>query len=466
MDLAAAAKYLRFEGVYLGSSANTIYNAGTYNTFGPITAVNNAGNPLTEIGGNTHYNSILSVNNTTYGFTTASPAASNSTFLNAAIGHTGAYGFTSGTGPILLRGNLLVATTGITWKCYSNPATGLGFNGNSTPIVYPCTDLGVAGSHTTAGEISDAVLRLPSSILSSFVGKVTTGDTANASDSSGTAAYSTTLDFFNFDNAFRSWGKSHADAFGTTNHRGRCSSGTCQIWDYSLQRNDTTLLNASTSVKSTCSSGPCPLANEVYGDGIGDNDGVCETGDVCFNKFNGDDNLNGLCDSNELCDRDEISDSIGDDDGTCESGELCKNTFAAGTACPVEVRGSEYVDGGVYAYDASYTSGLNGYQVEEVAGVDGDNDGVCEPRETCQNAGNGVCESGERCMQRFLKTAVEIAGDSIGDDDSLCEANEECMYAPNYGLYQGHGTVLGSCTSSANGGLTGIAIYGYEFNGK
>jgi hypothetical protein len=200
-------------------------------------------------------------------------------------------------------------------------------------------------------------------------------------------------------------------------------------------------------VTSTCTSSTCPLASEVYEDLIGDSDGVCESGEDCYNNFNGDDNLN----------------------GTCESGELCNNssgvnTFSTSGSCPVEVRGSEFVFSAPYAYDANYVGGLNGYEMAEVSGDSiGNDNGVCESQEICSTNGN-TCGVGDTCAQKFLKAAMEQEGTG-GDDDYLCEQGETCIYTPNIGIYQGHGT-LGSCSFVPNGGLSGVTMKGYLYNGR
>jgi hypothetical protein len=133
--------------------------------------------------------------------------------------------------------------------------------------------------------------------------------------------------------------------------------------------------------------------------------------------------------------------------GSAAAGETA---FPAATAtpCPVQGHGDQYIESMTYTYSASYTSGFNGI---EVSG--GDND--------------GVCETGETCRQRFLKSALEIFGDGIGDEDSLCESNESCQFAPNIGAYQGHGSSLVGCTFNANSGLvTGVSMFGFTSNGQ
>src|SRR5262249_51927166 len=44
--------------------------------------------------------------------------------------------------------------------------------------------------------------------------------------------------------------------------------------------------------------------------------------------------------------------------------------------------------------------------------------------------------------------------------NGLCETGEHCIYAPNFGAYQGTGT-LSTCTFQ-NGTVTGVTMYGYS----
>ena len=69
----------------------------------------------------------------------------------------------------------------------------------------------------------------------------------------------------------------------------------------------------------------------------------------------------------------------------------------------------------------------------------------------------------------FLKNAVEIVGDLVknpnGNQDGLCESGETCIFMPNFGSYQGEGSLVGPCTFTGGNGVTGVTIYGYAVNG-
>lgn len=86
----------------------------------------------------------------------------------------------------------------------------------------------------------------------------------------------------------------------------------------------------------------------------------------------------------------------------------------------------------------------------------------------CPVAVNGdvnILSTADSYQKRFLLNAQEIMLDNIGDDNGLCESGEACLYTPNFGAYQGHGT-LATCTFNSYGGLvTGVTMYGYSSNG-
>jgi hypothetical protein len=52
------------------------------------------------------------------------------------------------------------------------------------------------------------------------------------------------------------------------------------------------------------------------------------------------------------------------------------------------------------------------------------------------------------CLAKFLDNANEVMLDHVGNDNGLCELGEDCVFTPNYGRYQGHGS-LGSLSAPA-----------------
>ncbi len=69
----------------------------------------------------------------------------------------------------------------------------------------------------------------------------------------------------------------------------------------------------------------------------------------------------------------------------------------------------------------------------------------------------------------FLLNAFEIILDNIGDEDGLCESDEACVYAPNFGVYQGEGPLVGPCSfvdglSSGGGAVLRVSLFAYQDN--
>lgn len=197
-----------------------------------------------------------------------------------------------------------------------------------------CTTNGTDGSfgYSAAGPNSDAVLRPGIDITSSLKWLTTADDTTNTSDVNGVRAFDEITDWANFDSFYKAWGKSGA-SFPTT--PGQCQTGqNCQIWDYRVLASDTVARNTTNDGKNQnqdfLPGMACPSAVDgeryiddqqnfvaVSGDigveiseGIGNDDGNCEVGENCHNRF--------LINAFEI-----VLDGIGDDDGLCESNEAC-----------------------------------------------------------------------------------------------------------------------------------------------
>jgi len=146
---------------------------------------------------------------------------------------------------------------------------------------------------------SDATLTTGITLATSFVGKVVTpGDTANQSDTNGVATFPqtpATFDWSSFDNSYRAWGKDGI-AFPDTSNRGQWTTGAGRIWDWSLKLADTVVRNV-LALKST-GSGVTNIithtwsntttvtylrdASEIMGDGIGNDNGLCESNETCI----------------------------------------------------------------------------------------------------------------------------------------------------------------------------------------
>jgi uncharacterized delta-60 repeat protein len=68
----------------------------------------------------------------------------------------------------------------------------------------------------------------------------------------------------------------------------------------------------------------------------------------------------------------------------------------------------------------------------------------------------------------YLVNAQELVYDPYrnpnGNNDGLCENGEGCVYSPNFGAYQGEGSLIGPCTFQ-NGTVTGVSMYAWSING-
>lgn len=177
----------------------------------------------------------------------------------------------------------------------------MGGNSGTCSVVNGGTNPGLVDTTCANQGSSTATYVTGLDVTGSFVGKVTSNDTANGSDSSGTATYSATMDWLNFDNWYRSWGLNAANWTTTV---GQCNTGTCRIWDWRLKATDTALRNrlGTAFVAGTT----CPAA--VHGNKTM-TDQQASPRTFLLNAFeivdnyrlNPNGNNNGLCESGEAC---------------------------------------------------------------------------------------------------------------------------------------------------------------------
>lgn len=180
-----------------------------------------------------------------------------------------------------------------------------------------CTNTGAVNSgvvNTTCAKANDSETAISTvtgiSLSATFVGQ-TTSDSRNSSNTGGTQPFGTITDWLNFENQFRGWGKQ--GVFPTSAVTGRCSSGTCQIWDWSLKSTDTVARNVNACPNgtivdthqwsdttapnqaycdanykgsklngSTCITTFLRNAVEIFGDGVGNENGICESNEQCL----------------------------------------------------------------------------------------------------------------------------------------------------------------------------------------
>jgi hypothetical protein len=216
--------------------------------------------------------------------------------------------------------NLLVASG---TQCASSLGTNQGLTSGT------CEPMG-ASTH---------VVRSGLVLTASMNSKLSLDDPVNTSDTLGVATYSSDLDWLNFLNPLRGWGRDGLVPFPDPSHQGSCngSSPNCVIWDFSLKTADSVLKNTSGAGNSSLENQAfiqgqtCPTAvhgNRAISDSQqrdyypyinafednlaagGNDNGICESGEKCYNQF--------LVNAIEI-----YGDRVGDEDGLCENGEAC-----------------------------------------------------------------------------------------------------------------------------------------------
>lgn len=177
----------------------------------------------------------------------------------------------------------------------------LGQNGVTDCEVLTSAAPGLEDETCANAGASTATLATGVDAAAAFVGPVTVDDAACADDTAGQADHDALDDWLSLEHPDRTWGR-HAptatwpDPVALT---GRCGAGeTCGIWDWSPAAGDTVLRDA----YGTAGAGACPPsasgdqaitdyqtspntfllhAVERLDDGIGDDDGLCESAEAC-----------------------------------------------------------------------------------------------------------------------------------------------------------------------------------------
>ena len=303
-----------YKGASLSSNSHILLNG---------TAVNNGENGFAKnaSSANSSFGNLAAINNGINGFYTyGNDYATVNNLVSAKNNNRSAYVYDAHYN--YFTGTLKLGNTGA-----SSPNTCYVFTSTSPGLTD--TTCAIDGSSDASVSVADH------NIAGAFIGKVDS-DTANTADSSGTADYDTgllgTYFWTAFDNFFRAWGAG-GGAFPNSDNRTRCiAGGTCQIWDWSLSSANAVLLGISASVPtgddylvhqweavdqtacensyggtwgaSVCSypgyltEGACTGAGgdwasnkcytkylknayEAWGDLIGDDDLLCESGETC-----------------------------------------------------------------------------------------------------------------------------------------------------------------------------------------
>jgi len=275
-------------GVYLtGASKNTLTNVTASNDLYGVYLVGASNNALVDVTASDNSSTGVYVyNNSNYNILAGVTASNNSS--------TGLLVYNSSNQTLAdvasSNNNLGIYL----YNSSNNRFTGLlkvgtnGASGTSNCTVTGGTNPGLV-TVTCGNDVnSDAALTTGITLGSSFVGMVTSEDVANASDTAGAAASFpvdlTAFDWVHFDNDYRGWGID-----GTTH--GRWTTGAGRIWDWSLLGTDAviravlSLPTGNDAITHTWSDTTTTTflrnAVEIAGDGIGNDNGLCESGETC-----------------------------------------------------------------------------------------------------------------------------------------------------------------------------------------
>jgi hypothetical protein len=219
---------------------------------------------------------------------------------------------------------------GITLRGLDNHYSGLlEVGGNATDCYNWATGVtGLDDSCANTGS-SNATLFTAIDLSSSFVGKVISNDLVNTADTNGTADFSlidpATFDWTNFANSFRNWGIDGSTTFPSADQRGQWTTGIGRIYDWSLPSGDvgnggtpallgvipmptgddfiTHVWDVSGATTPPANSSDCDAivvgslwsetnancytnylrgASEIMGDGIGNDNALCESDESCL----------------------------------------------------------------------------------------------------------------------------------------------------------------------------------------
>lgn len=316
------------DAVSINSAQNGIHTSGSYNLFLDVLASNNTTNGIQAVspGTNNSFFRILAASNASRGFLiqgqTLSAVQNITSINNNATGED----LLTGSNQHLLINSLLLnnATSGFSQTGTSNNTVYDIFSSNNGASAAAAQINSTSGSYTNntyygtlrfSGTSVSAcgALATPagigytnvcavegnsnfstsfnidtiSSILGESSGKAGS-DSSNSDFSTGQAPYSLSINMLNFQNKFRAVGKS-GGIFPdlTAAQRGNCTAGTCQLWDLSLKKTDVTARNINScpdgnSVISYNSNTVLKNAVEILNDGIGDEDGLCESNETCL----------------------------------------------------------------------------------------------------------------------------------------------------------------------------------------
>lgn len=292
-------------------------NRDTNNVLANVLVANNgnAGMYVSSFATSLVFLGITSVNNNQDGLLL--DGTNHGLVMNAAVANNGRYGVEINQASNVAIDNLGVADN-LNNDVYLYVASDSVFSGllqvgsaTGSCNIYGGTNPGLNAS--CANQAASTAALSTGHVEYGMAGEVTIDDTTNTSDTNGTAGFASITDWSGFDRRYRGWG-ADGPTFPDPGDRGACVTGqTCRIWDFDLLASDTTAARAlvaapadgnasmtqtwtaSTSAQcalvpgatwdatgSTCTSKLLANAEEVIGDGNGNDNGLCESGETCL----------------------------------------------------------------------------------------------------------------------------------------------------------------------------------------
>ena len=274
-----------------------IFTNAVDNVLNQVTTASNSYGIMINTGSNNIVNDVTAVNNTSGGIYLA--AGTNNTLSGVTVANN-SLGIYIGSAMENTLANITAANNynhGIN-VYFSSINTFMGRvqvgNNGTDCIVTAGSDPGLNSDCTQQGSSDFGTPVTGISVSGSFMGKVVTDDSANASDTTGAADFPadpTVFDWSNFENAFRTWGID-GSAFPATDHEGRWTTGMGRIWDWSLESGDSVIRNLlplpsgdNTLTHIWSTPGTTTFlrnAIEILGDGVGNDNGLCESNETCL----------------------------------------------------------------------------------------------------------------------------------------------------------------------------------------
>jgi len=294
------------------SQTGVLLDTASYNTFMGVTTTNNSDGVLLDNASTSNGLSAVAAANNNRGIRFENASNSNA-FSELAVGNNDVGIYISISDDNTFTGLLEAGSNNNDLDC-------LVIGGTNPGLTEPdCAAIG-ASDHTLISNIS---------LTNAFVGKLISDDVLNASDTDGAASYPAdpvalaAFDWAGFDNAYRGWGIDGSD-FPSVDHQGQWTTGAGRIWDWSVSSGDTgNDPFAALLAVFTVPTGNETLTHPWNGTPASNDNAGCDLM-VAGSVWN---STASICETTFLRHAVEIqADGLGNDNTLCESGEICLYT--------------------------------------------------------------------------------------------------------------------------------------------